>query len=143
MFPNNSHFLTTILSIFIYVDTSGVKSYYIDGKDRSGVLCRCVFNSYSTDIGCTVQLLSIQDQNIMYESNFTKNGTIATGYIAGVATGLYLVKVFDQGNSAMFLSSELNVTEEPFTTSSSSTLSSSTTTSSPQLSTSTCKLSNV
>ena len=59
-----------------------------------------------------------------YEANFSRNGSTAEGYIIGVETGLYQVKVSDQGSSVVVITSEISVTQESLTNGSSNVTSS-------------------
>ena len=63
----------------------------------------CVFSSFSTDSGCTVQLVSTADDNtVQYTETFTRStssSTTAGGCISSVISGQYSVTVYDEGSS--------------------------------------------
>ena len=62
----------------------------------------CLFNTFSTDSGCTVVLISTTDQQQQYEGTFNKmDDDIASGNITGVATGVYNICAFDQGSNVV------------------------------------------
>ena len=102
--------------VFFYpsiIDTFGVQSVDLNDTNDDRVFCRCIFNSFSTDTGCTVKLLSLGAER--YEANFSRNGSAAEGYIIGVQTGLYQVEVSDQGSSVVVITLEINVNQESLT----------------------------
>ena len=106
-------FIDIFLPIYNNVDTFGVQSVDLNDTNDDRVFCCCFFNSFSTDTGCTIKLLSLGAEQ--YEANFSKNGSAAKGYIIGVKTGLYQVEVSDQGSSVVVITSEINVTQESLT----------------------------
>ena len=55
-----------------------------------------MFGEYSTDTGCTVQLISTTDQ---YSGTFNRTDDTASGNITGVVTGVYTIRAFDQGSN--------------------------------------------
>ncbi len=72
----------------------------------------CIFTLFSTDTGCTVELIS---SSINYADTFNRssNTTTATGCISNVTTGQYTIRVYDQGSSIIVYSmTGLNVTEQ-------------------------------
>ncbi len=72
----------------------------------------CIFTLFSTDIGCTVELKS-SSINYYYS---TRSSNTATGCINNVTTGLYTIRVYDQGSTIIVYSmTGLNVTEQPVT----------------------------
>ena len=101
------------MSFFHSIDTFGVQSVVINDAENDCVFCRCIFNSFSRDTGCTVQLLSDTRE---YVKSFPKLGHIAEGHIFGVETGEYQVNVYDQDSSIVVLTSEVMVVQESFTT---------------------------
>ena len=81
----------------------------------------CLFNTFSTDSGCTVVLVSTTDQQQQYEGTFNKmDDDTASGNITGVATGVYNIRAFDQGSDvvAVELLSVVTITGEPSSTTS-------------------------
>ena len=93
------------------VGTFGVQSFNITDSPEDTVIFRCLFSLFSSDNGCTVQLLL--SNVVQYEANFSRNGDTAIGTIPNIATGEYQVKVFDQGSSEVIFTTTLNVTGEP------------------------------
>ena len=65
----------------------------------------CVFSSFSTDSGCTVQLVSTADDNtVQYTETFTRStssSTTAGGCISSVISGQYSVTVYDESSSVV------------------------------------------
>ena len=66
----------------------------------------CVFSSFSTDSGCTVQLVSTADDNtVQYTETFTRStssSSITAGKcISSVISGQYSVTVYDEGSSVV------------------------------------------
>ena len=62
----------------------------------------CLFNTFSTDSGCTVVLVSTTDQQQQYEGTFNKmDNNTASGNITGVATGVYNIRAFDRGSNVV------------------------------------------
>ena len=81
----------------------------------------CLFNTFSTDSGCTVVLVSTTDQQQQYEGTFNKmDDNTASGNITGVVTGVYNIRAFDQGSNVVAVEL-LNVTITASSASTSST----------------------
>ena len=81
----------------------------------------CLFNTFSTDSGCTVELVSTIGQQQQYEEAFNKmDDDIASGNITGVDTGVYNIRAFDQGSNlvAVELLSAVTITGETSSTTS-------------------------
>ncbi len=100
-------------SIILSVDTIGIESVTIANSSNGRVCIECIFTLFSTDTGCTVELIS---SPLSYTYTFTRssNTATATGCINNVTTGLYTIRVYDQGSSIIVYSmTELNVTEQP------------------------------
>ena len=78
----------------------------------------CLFNTFSTDSGCTVVLVSTTDQQQQYEGTFNKmDDNTASGNITGVATGVYNICAFDQGSNVVAVELlSVTITEEPSST---------------------------
>ena len=73
----------------------------------------CVFSLYSTDTGCTVELIS--SSIIQYTDTFTRplSDNTATGCITNITTGLYTIRVYDQDSSIVAVEiTGVNVTEQ-------------------------------
>ena len=64
----------------------------------------CSFSSFSTDTGCTVELVSSDSSSscVQYTEtiNRSDNGT-AEGCVSGVTAGEYVVRVYDQSSSEL------------------------------------------
>ena len=74
----------------------------------------CVFSLYSTDTGCTVELIS--SSIIQYTDTFTRplSDNTATGCITNITTtGLYTIRVYDQNSNIVAATiTGVNVTEQ-------------------------------
>ena len=101
-----------MITLISLSDTFGVQSVNITDSSNGRV---CVFSLYSTDTGCTVELIS--SSIIQYTDTFTRplSDNTATGCITNITTGLYTIRVYDQNSSIVaatilgFVSSELIV----------------------------------
>ena len=98
------------------VDTFGVMSVELTDTPDDNVTVLCLFNTFSTDTGCTVELLST-DGPSYYEGTFGKTGLVAKGNISGVANGSYNVRAFDEGSNVVAVEiMDINITGEPSAT---------------------------
>ena len=61
----------------------------------------CLFNTFSTDNGCTVVLVSTTDQQQKYNETFNRVDNTASGTITGVATGVYNIRAFDHDSNVV------------------------------------------
>ena len=90
--------------IILISDTFGVESVVITDTTGGRVCLECSFSSFSTDTGCTVELVSSDSSSsiIQYikKINRSGNGT-AEGCVSGVTEGVYDVRVYDQRSSGM------------------------------------------
>ena len=61
----------------------------------------CVFSSFSTDSGCTVELVSTNSRTVQYRAVFNRStgDTTAEGCIADVATGQYDIRAYGEGRT--------------------------------------------
>ena len=57
------------------------------------------FSSFSTDTGCTVELVSSGSVN--YRETFNRRGNTAEGCVSSVTAGEYVVRVYDQSSSEL------------------------------------------
>ena len=91
--------------------TFGVQSVNITDSSNGRVCIECVFSLYSTDTGCTVELIS--SSIIQYTDTFTRplSDNTATGCITNITTGLYTIRVYDQINTAAVEITGVNVAE--------------------------------
>ena len=92
-----------------------MRSINVTDTDEDTVYIVCLFNTFSTDSGCTVVLVSTTDQQQQYEGTFNKidDGT-ASGNITSVVTGVYNILAFDVGsNIVAFKLSNVTITGEP------------------------------
>ena len=79
-----------------------MQSFDVTYTSEDTVYVVCLFNSFSTDSGCTVVLVSTTDQQQQYEGTFNKmDDNSASGNITGVATGVYNICAFDQGSNVV------------------------------------------
>ena len=88
-----------IINCSFFSDTFGVQSVNITDSSNGRVCIECVFSLYSTDTGCTVELIS--SSIIQYTDTFTRplSDNTATGCITNITTGLYTIRVYDQDSS--------------------------------------------
>ena len=95
-----------------------MQSLDVTDTSEDTVYIVCLFSTFSTDSGCTVVLVST-DQQQQYEGTFNKmDDNTASGNITGVATGVYNIRAFDQGSNvvAVELLSAVIIAEETFST---------------------------
>ena len=62
---------------------------------------QCVFSSFSTDSGCTVELVDSSTTLVHYSTVFNRSTIIAEGCITDVTSGLYDIRVYDQGSNVV------------------------------------------
>ena len=62
---------------------------------------QCVFSSFSTDSGCTVELVDSSTTLVHYSTVFIRSTNIAEGCITDVTSGLYDIRVYDQGSNVV------------------------------------------
>ena len=88
-----------IINCSFFSDSFGVQSASITDSSNGRVCIECVFSLYSTDTGCTVELIS--SSIIQYTDTFTRplSDNTATGCITNITTGLYTIRVYDQNSS--------------------------------------------
>ena len=79
--------------------TFGVESAVITDTTGGRVCLECSFSSFSTDTGCTVELVS--SISIKYRETFNRRGNTAEGCVSGVTAGEYVVRVYDQSSSEL------------------------------------------
>ena len=72
------------------------------------VCLECSFSSFSTDTGCTVELVS--SGSLKYRDTFNRRGNTGKGCVSGVTAGEYVVRVYDQSSSELVHEVD-NVTE--------------------------------
>ena len=80
----------------------------------------CSFYSFSTDTGCTVELVSSGNSSIEhYTETINRSGNgIAKGCVYGITRGQYDISVYDQSSRMLFRTLVgINVTEQTTTTS--------------------------
>ena len=91
---NNNNFLILLIS-----DTFGVESVVITDTTGGRVCLECSFFSFSTDTGCTVELVS--SGSVKYRDTFNRRGNTAEGCVSDVTAGEYVVRVYDQSSSEL------------------------------------------
>ncbi len=62
---------------------------------------QCVFSSFSTDSGCTVELVDSSTTLVHYSTVFNRSTNIAEGCITDVTSRLYDIRVYDQGSNVV------------------------------------------
>ena len=103
---------------YAHPDTYGVRSIDVTDTSEDTVHIMCLFNTFSTESGCTVKLISI-DQQQQYKETFNKTNNTASGNISDVVTGLYNILVFDQGSNVVAVELlSVTITGEPSSTTS-------------------------
>ena len=95
----NSIILNIFMQIFCFSGTFGVESVVITDTTGGRVCLECSFSSFSTDTGCTVELVSSDSVN--YRDTFNRRGNTAEGCVSGVTAGEYVVRVYDQSSSEL------------------------------------------
>ena len=79
--------------LFSCTGTFGVKSVVITDTTGGRVCLECLFSSFSTDTGCTVELVS--SSSVQHTKTFSRLSDTAKGCVFGVITGEYNVNVID------------------------------------------------
>lgn len=88
----------------IFSDTYGVESISVTNSTDGSTVITCNFYSFSTDSGCTIQL--VQYDTVQYTGTFTRDGSIAEGSIPSVVTGIYDILAYDEGSYVVATSVE-------------------------------------
>ena len=95
-----------------------MQSLDVTDTSEDTVYIVCLFNTFSTDSGCTVVLVSTTDQQQQYEGTFNKIDDTASGNITGVVTGVYNIRAFDQDSNVVAVELlSVTITGEPSSTS--------------------------
>ena len=76
-----------------------MESVVITDTTGGRVCLECSFYSFSTDTGCTVELVSSDSVN--YTHTFNRRGNTAEGCVSNVTAGEYVVRVYDQSSSEL------------------------------------------
>ena len=98
--------------------TFGVQSVNITDTTGNRVCLQCVFSSFSTDSGCTVELVDSSTTLVHYSTVFNRSTNIAEGCITDVTSGLYDIRVYDQGSIVVVVTvTGVNVTHDTPSTS--------------------------
>ena len=84
-------------------DIFGVESVVITDTTGGRVCLECSFSSFSTDTGCTVELLSSDSSSsVQYTETINRSGNgNAEGCVSDVTAGEYVVRVYDQSSSEL------------------------------------------
>ena len=80
-----------------------MESAVITDTTGDRVCLECSFSSFSTDAGCTVELVLSGSVNNTYKDSFNRTGDTAEGCVLGVTAGEYVVRVYDQSSSELVL----------------------------------------
>ena len=119
------HLVSRLLSIVLghalliipSIDTFGVQSVSITDTTGNRVCLQCVFSRFSTDSGCTVELVYSRTTLVLYSEMFLSSTNIAEGCITDVTSGLYDIRVYDQGSNVVVVTvTGVTVTDAPITT---------------------------
>ena len=89
--------------IVLFSDTFGVESVFITNTTGGRVCLECSFFSFSTDTGCTVELVSSDSSScVQYTETINRSGNgTAEGCVSGINEGEYIVRVYDQSSSML------------------------------------------
>ena len=96
-----------------------VESVVITDTTGGRVCLECSFSSFSTDTGCTVELVSSYSNSIVqYTETISRSGNgTAEGCVSGITRGQYDISVYDQSSHMLFETfTGVNVTGETTTT---------------------------
>ena len=97
--------------------TFGVQSVSITDTTGNRVCLQCVFSSFSTDSGCTVELVDSSTTLVHYSTVFNRSTNIAEGCITDVTSGLYDIRVHGRRiNVVVETIMNVTVTDPPLTT---------------------------
>ena len=89
-----------MIVVFCFSDTFGVDSVVITDTTGGRVCLECSFSSFSTDTGCTVELVS--SGSVQYRETINRySNSIVEGCVSDVTAGEYVVRVYDQSSSEL------------------------------------------
>ena len=88
---------------FTPLATFGVESVVITNTTGGRVCLECSFYSFSTDTGCTVELVSSDSSSsVQYTETINRSGnSTAEGCVSGVKAGVYNIRVYDSSSSEL------------------------------------------
>ena len=88
---------------FTPLATFGMESVVITDTTGGKVCLECSFYSFSTDTGCTVELvLSDSSSIVQYTETINRSGNgTAKGCVSGVTSGMYDIRVYDSSSSEL------------------------------------------
>ena len=92
-----------MIMVFCFSATFGVESVNITDTIGGRVCLECSFSSFSTDTGCTVELVSSDSSSsVQYTETINRSGSgTAEGCVSGVTAGEYVFRVYDQSSSEL------------------------------------------
>ena len=95
-----------------------MESVAITDTTGGRVCLECLFSSFSTDTGCTVELVSSDSSIVQYTETINRSGKgTAEGCVSGITRGHYDISVYDQSSHMLFETfTGVDVTEETTTT---------------------------
>ena len=104
--------------LYYFSGTFGVESVVITDTTGGRVCLECSFYSFSTDTGCTVELVSSDSSSsVQYTETINRSGNgTAKGCVSGITRGQYDISVYDQSSQLFETFTGVNVTEETTTT---------------------------
>ena len=111
--------INTYLTCLYFSGTFGVESVVITDTTGGRVCLECSFSSFSTDTGCTVELVSSDSSSsVQYTETINRSGNgSAKGCFSGITRGQYDIRVYDQSSRMLFETfTGVNVTRETTTT---------------------------
>ena len=90
-----------MIMVFCFSGTFGVESVVITDTTGGRVCLECSFSSFSTDTGCTVELVVSGSEIYTYNDTFNRSGNTAEGCVSGVTARVYTLRVYDQSSSEL------------------------------------------
>ena len=96
-----------------------MESVAITDTTGGRVCFECLFSSFSTDTGCTVELVSSDSSSsVQYTETINRSGKgTAEGCVSGITRGQYNINLYDQSSHMLFETfTGVDVTEEITTT---------------------------
>ena len=109
-----------MFACLISSDTFGIQSLVITDTTGGRVCLECSFTSFSTDTGCTVELVSSDSSSssVQYTETINRSGNgTAEGCVSNVTRGVYDVRVYDVNSSILQHEvTDVTVMSQPTTT---------------------------
>ena len=84
-----------------FSDTFGMESVVITDTTGGRVCLECSFYSFSTDTGCTVEMVTSGSSSSVYAQTINRSGNSAKGCVSSVIAGVYDIRVYDSSSSEL------------------------------------------